>query len=127
MVHFFFYLVDEDKGDERGEIFLGETSYVTNEGARINRYQDHENHGDPGADPKTERHVFPVCFAVEIFTLLQIILWKYKIQNLIFKIEIEILENTFQSSNFKIRISNFNLKIQNWIFKIHILKFKLKK
>ena len=74
VVHFFFYLVDEDKGDERGEIFLGETSYVTNEGARINRYQDHENHGDPGADPKTERHVFPVCFAVEIFTLLQIIL-----------------------------------------------------
>lgn len=55
----FLHLVNEDEGDERGEILLREARDVANEGTGVDCHQHDEDRHHPHANPQSERHVVP--------------------------------------------------------------------
>ncbi|KYN33304.1 hypothetical protein ALC56_12453 [Trachymyrmex septentrionalis] len=56
----------KNEGDEGGKIFLRKSSNITNASTCVKSHENHQNHGHPCTDPKTERHVTPVDFSAKI-------------------------------------------------------------
>lgn len=60
------YLVNEDKCDQSGKVFLREPRDVAHESASVDRHEDYQNQCYPRADPEAERHVVPIWFPANI-------------------------------------------------------------